>query len=120
MTAEAFNQSGHTDILIGYEGKNLFMGECKIWSGQKDFGEAVDQLFGYTAWRDTKTALIIFAGEKGFKAIIDKGREALAGHEQFVCWNDGGGESEFRAKMIWPGDPEREIDLALTFFHLPD
>jgi hypothetical protein len=35
-TAEAFNVSGKTDILIRHaEGKNLFIGECKFWEGAK-------------------------------------------------------------------------------------
>ena len=29
------------------------------------FAQAIDQLFGYTAWRDTKLALIVFVREKG-------------------------------------------------------
>lgn len=117
-SAEAFNRSGHTDILITYESKTLFIGECKIWHGAKSLTDAADQLFGYTAWRDTKTALIVFVGEKGFTEVIEKAREALESHPQFKEWKAGGGESEFRATMRWPGDEQREIDLALTLFQV--
>ena len=85
-TAEAFNVAGKTDILIRHEGNNLFIGECKFWSGVKGFVAAIDQLFGYTAWRDTKLALIMFVRERDLTAIIDKAREALAEHDQFVAW----------------------------------
>jgi hypothetical protein len=53
VTAEAFNIEGKTDILVRHEGSNLFIGECKVWSGAKGFGETVDQLFRYTGWRDS-------------------------------------------------------------------
>ena len=48
--AEAFNGQGKTDILIRYEGKNIFIAECKFWRGEKDFVEAIDKLFGYTSY----------------------------------------------------------------------
>jgi hypothetical protein len=35
--AEAFNNEGKTDILIRYEGRNLFICECKFWSGAEGF-----------------------------------------------------------------------------------
>ena len=54
-TAEGFNFGGKTDILIRHEGRNLFIAECKFWSGQKGFTETLDQLFGYQAWRDLRS-----------------------------------------------------------------
>ena len=87
-TAEAFNVTGKTDILVRHEGNNLFIGECKFWSGAKGFIDAVDQLFGYTAWRDTKLALIMFVRERDLTSIIEKGRDALAEHAQFVEWGE--------------------------------
>ena len=41
---ETFNKSGKTDILISDEGRSAFIAECKIWHGQKNFLEAIDQL----------------------------------------------------------------------------
>jgi hypothetical protein len=117
--AEAFHRAGHTDILVTDENKCLFIAECKIWHGPKSLTRAIDQLFGYAAWRDTKTALVIFVGEQGFTDVVARARETLAEHPQFNEWQEGGGESESRATMTWPGDPAREIDLALTLFHIP-
>jgi hypothetical protein len=65
VTAEAFNASGKTDILVKYEDRNLFIGECKFWSGRQAFLAAVDQLFGYSTWRDSKLAAIIFVRQRG-------------------------------------------------------
>jgi hypothetical protein len=32
-SAEAFNYQGKTNILIRYEDRNLFICECKFWTG---------------------------------------------------------------------------------------
>ena len=53
-TGETFNHTGKTDILIRSDKKNIFVAECKFWTGPKSFNDAIDQLLGYTCWRDTK------------------------------------------------------------------
>jgi len=117
--AEAFNVSGKTDILIRYEGKGLFIGECKFWQGAKSFTDAADQLFGYASWRDTKLALIVFVRAKGLTEIIEKSHAALAAHPQFVSWQDAADETELRAIVSWPGDERRHADLNVFFVHPP-
>jgi hypothetical protein len=118
-SAEAVNVSGKTDILIRYEGKSLFIGECKFWQGAKSFTDAIDQLFHYASWRDTTLALLVFVREKGLTQILEKGREALAAHRQFVSWRDTAGETELRATVSWPGDDRRHADLNVFFVHTP-
>jgi hypothetical protein len=118
-TAEDFNVTGKTDILVRHEGRNLFIGECKFWSGVKGFLAAVDQLFGYTAWRDTKLALVMFVRERDLTAIIEKARDALAEHERFVEWRNAANETELRAVMSWPGDERRHADLNVYFVPTP-
>lgn len=119
-TAEAFNVKGKTDILVRHpEGRNLFIGECKFWSGVKGFIETIDQLFGYATWRDTKLAAIIFVREKDLTAVVAKAREALESHHQFVAWKDAADETELRATMSWPGDQQRHADLNVFFIHTP-
>ena len=117
-TAEAFNVSGKTDILVRHEGKNLFIAECKFWSGAKSLSDAVQQLFGYTAWRDTKLALVMFVRERDLTAIIESGRGELEGHDQFVEWI-ATSETELRARMAWPGDDRRLADMNIFFVHTP-
>lgn len=118
-SAEAFNAGGKTDILIRYEERNLFISECKFWEGAKSFGEAVDQLFRYASWRDTKLALIVFVREKGLTEIVEKAREALEAHAQFVSWREADNETELRAVVSWPGDERRHADLNVFFVHTP-
>lgn len=117
--AEAFNVSGKTDLLVRHDAQNLFIGECKFWSGQKGFGETVDQLFGYRAWRDTKLAMVMFVRERDLTAIVEKARDALGDQDQFVAWGPTANETELRATMSWPGDDRRHADLAVLLIHTP-
>jgi len=63
------------------------------------FVDALDQLFGYTTWRDTKLALVMFVGAKSLTGIITKAGTALEGYDQFLGWEEGGDETELRARM---------------------
>ena len=117
--AEAFNTTGKTDILIRYEGRNLFICECKFWSGSEGFRDTIDQLFGYAAWRDTKLAIVMFVRERGLSAIIEKARTVVAGHDAFVAWKDASSETELRAIVHWPGDDQKLADLNVFFVHTP-
>ena len=117
--AEAFNNEGKTDILIRYEGRNLFICECKFWSGVEGFSKTIDQLFRYTGWRDTKLAIVMFVREKGLTSILKKATQALADHQTFVAWKEAANETELRATVHWPGDEERFADLNVFFVHTP-
>ena len=44
---DLFNHEGKTDILINVDGKNLFIGECKFWTGEKGYLETLDQVLSY-------------------------------------------------------------------------
>jgi hypothetical protein len=118
--AEAFNNEGKTDILIRYEARNLFICECKFWSGSADFDETINQLFRYVGWRDTKLAIVMFVREKGLTAILKKAKPTLEGHPQFVAAKKAASETELRATMRWPGDDQRLADLNIFFVHTPE
>lgn len=118
-TAEAFNQTGKTDILVRHEGDNLFIGECKFWTGPQGFVDTIDQLFGYTGWRDTKLAVIMFVRQRGLTAIIEKARECFEAHERFPSWGETEAENELRARVSWPGDDRRHADLNIFLIHIP-
>jgi hypothetical protein len=119
-SAEAFNLGGKTDILIRFEDKNLFIAEFKFWSGSKGFVEALEQLFGYASWRDTKLSLILFVKERGLTEIIEKAQQALVAHPRFIAWQSPASEIELRATMSWPGDDRRHADLNVFFVHTPN
>jgi hypothetical protein len=119
VAGEAFNHTGKVDILVPYEDGNLFIGECKIWSGKEDFTDAVDQLFGYRTWRDSKLALIVFVPLKGLSKVLTTARAKLAGHAEFAGWLDHPYETELRCRVTWPGDREKVGTLTVIFAHIP-
>jgi hypothetical protein len=118
--AEAFKVKGKTDLLVRHEDQNLFIGECKFWSGAKEFSATIDQLFRYRAWRDTKLAVIMFVPARDLTSIVEKGREALEAHPQFVSWSEAASETELRCAVSWPGDARRHADLNVFFIHTPE
>ena len=72
-TGETFRKIGKTDIHIEFDNKAAFIGECKIWHGEKLFSSAIQQVLNYSTWKDIKVSIIIFNKDnKSFKGIIDK------------------------------------------------
>lgn len=70
VTDETFRRVGKTDIQIQREDKAAFIAECKVWHGIKLFSDAIEQLFCYATWKDTKLSLIIFNKEnKNFAGV---------------------------------------------------
>ena len=75
-TGETFNYGGKTDILIRYQGNNIFIGECKFWKGPKSYLETIDQILRYVTWRDTKVAIFVFCKDTK-KFPIPQGKRKL-------------------------------------------
>jgi hypothetical protein len=50
-------------------------GECKWWGGPAGFEPALQQLFSYTTWRDTKLSLIFFVNRKEPTTVVDEVHE---------------------------------------------
>jgi hypothetical protein len=117
--AEMFNLSGKTDLLLRVQDHNAFIAECKWWSGVKDMGKALDQLYGYSTWRDSRLALIFFVGAKDPVAIVEKARQELGSRPEFAGWEAHPQKGELRCRVKWPDDPARTATLTVLFFHLP-
>ena len=49
--------------------ESLFLKE--YWDGPKKLTATLNQLLGYSCWRDTKVAVIIFNRRKDFPKILD-------------------------------------------------
>jgi hypothetical protein len=113
---EAFNAKGHTDLLIRVEGENLFIGECKIWHGPSEFDKAIDQLLGYTTWRDSRLALILFVKTKDVAQTAGRARATLEARPEFEHWLVGSDRA--RAKIRWVDDRARTATVALLVSHL--
>jgi hypothetical protein len=118
-TGETFNNHGKTDILIRHENKNVFVAECKFWEGYEGLKKTVDQLLGYTTWRDTKTALIIFSRRQDFTSVISEAQRAMKDHQHFKSGPAKEGESRFRYVFTHPQDKQRDIIVTLLLFDMP-
>ncbi|MDP9223758.1 MAG: hypothetical protein M3P18_07850, partial [Actinomycetota bacterium] len=118
-TAETFNKRGKTDILLRYEKGNVFVGECKFWSGKKALLDAYTQLLSYLTWRDSKACVVLFVRNKDFTAVLDTVREVTPTFQEFVRSVQEKEDSWFEYRFHLPGDPAREVWLTVLCFHLP-
>jgi len=118
-TGETFNASGKTDILIRAEKKNIFIAECKFWAGPKLMQETIDQLLGYTSWRDTKTAIVLFNRNKDFTSVLKQIPVTIHAHTNYKRLLDISGESRSRYILHQPSDANREIILTVLAFDVP-
>jgi hypothetical protein len=117
---ETFNKEGKTDILIRHDGGNVFVAECKYWSGIKGFFNAVDQLLSYLTWRDSKASLLIFVKNKDFGAVLEQIRSKIADHDSFDNFLGEPKEAWFNFRFHLPSDESRSISLSVLVFHFPE
>lgn len=118
-TGETFNVSGKTDILLRVGDRNVFIAECKFWGGAKKYIQAVDQLLGYTNWRDTKTAILVFNRGTEPTKVLDAIQKAMKEHPNFKRQVDWPHESGFRYVFHQPGDVNREMIISVVVFQVP-
>ncbi len=118
-TGETFNYEGKTDILIKAEGKNIFVAECKFWTGPTGLTKALDQLLSYTTWRDTKTALLVFNRDRSMSTVLKGVDETAIEHPNFKVKQETVLETEFRYVFGHRDDVNREITVTVLVFDVP-
>ena len=118
-TGETFNKTGKTDILLRYEGTNVFIAECKFWKGKKALLDTISQLLGYLTWRDSKAAVILFVRNRDFTTILETAKEEISKHSNYLEFLGIQDETWLNYHFHLNGDRNRLIDLAVMFFHLP-
>jgi hypothetical protein len=119
-TGETFNYEGKTDILIKANGRNVFIAECKIWGGEKLLLDTINQLLGYLAWRDTKTAIMLFNRNKNLSNVLKQIPEIVAKNPNCIHQVTGyKHETGFRFMMRQRDDPNREMVLTVLVFDVP-
>lgn len=118
-TGETFNYEGKTDILVRAEGKNIFIGECKFWSGPKMLTETINQVLGYTSWRDTKVAVIIFNRNKDFSRVLGAISDTAKAHRNFKRELGGSTDTVSRYCFAHKDDRNRELFLTILAFDVP-
>lgn len=120
VTGETFNRGGKTDIIIKYanDGSNIFVAECKFWHGSAEFIKAISQLFDrYLTWRDSKTALILFAKNKDFTNILNTIKSDIKNHPYYIKEDGTHGESSFSYVFHLPQDKDKEVFFEVIVFH---
>jgi hypothetical protein len=118
-TGETFNRSGKTDILMRYDKRNIFVAECKFWSGRKNHFETIGQLLSYLTWRDSKAAVVYFVPTKEMIAPLKAIQESTPEHPAFIAAKGQRNESWFDFDFHLPGDRNRIVHVAVLCFHLP-
>jgi len=119
VTGETFNKEGKTDILIRHDGKNVFVAECGVWKGAKQFLGKIDQLLSYLTWRDSKTALVCFVRNKEFGPVLQAIKETTPSHPCFTKDCGATDEAWLRYEFTLKDDPSRPVRLAVLCFHFP-
>ena len=118
-TGETFNYEGKTDILIRAKGKNIFIAECKFWTGPSGLSKTLDQLLGYTSWRDTKTALLVFNREVTMSTVLRRIPQVVRDHPNHKADLNYDSETGFRYVFSHRDDPNRELTLTVLAFDVP-
>lgn len=118
-TGETFNKTGKTDILLRYEGSNVFIAECKFWRGPKSFLDTISQLLGYLTWRDSKAAVIIFVPNKDFSAVLDTVKTTIDQHPNYLDFKGVKDETWLSYTFHLNEDRNRLVNLAVMLYHTP-
>lgn len=118
-TGETFNLSGKTDILLKEGSRNAFIAECKFWKGPKKFSEAIDQLLGYTSWRDSKTAILVFNRGTDTTTVLQGIQSVCKAHPNMKKVVDWPHASGFRYVFHQPEDRNRELIITVLVFDVP-
>jgi hypothetical protein len=118
-TGETFNVGGKTDILLRANGCNVFIAECKFWKGPKHYRETIDQLLSYTAWRDTKTAILVFNRGTTLSTVINGITTETERHANFKRLLEWKHETGLRCVLHHPSDTNRELTLTVLVFDVP-
>lgn len=115
VTGETFRKNGKTDIQVRFENKAAFIAECKIWHGIKKFEDAIRQLFGYTTWKDTKVALIVFnKGNRNFNSILNSVDEWAKAN----CKSNARKNANMWNCVVYRDDTQTDIKLTVAVYDL--
>jgi hypothetical protein len=123
-TGETFNFKGKTDILIRHEDRNAFVAECKIWRGEKSLLSTIDQLLGYTSWRDTKTAILLFNKNENLTKVLEEINKTAESHKFYKRRHELKNEmlhneTIFSYIFHQSKDVNREVFLTIMVFDIP-
>jgi len=118
-TGEAFRRSGKTDIRIEDGNRAAFVAECKVWKGQKELSQAIDQMLGYLTWRDCKAAIIIFNKHNAkFSGILETIPTVFAAHRLYKRGTEVKEVGEWQFDMTSREDEGSQVRVHVFAFNL--
>lgn len=116
-TGETFRNHGKTDICIERGNRAAFVAECKIWTGQKEVQNALEQLDSYLTWRDCKTALIYFVRRKDFLSVLETAEKTIKGLSS-VRQLEKKDKNIFKCCMASTSNPGQLVHVHVMLFNL--
>lgn len=118
-TGEAFRRNGKTDIRIEDGNRAAFVAECKVWKGQKELSQAIDQLLGYLTWRDCKAAIIVFNKHNAkFSGIQETIPTVFSAHTLYRRSTEVKEVGEWQFDMTSREDEGRQVRIHVFAFNL--
>ena len=81
--------------------------------------DTIDQLLGYSSWRDTKTAVVVFNRNRDFSKVLATIPGAASAHPQFKKELPGSTDTVFRYLFANRDDRNRELYLTVMAFDVP-
>lgn len=118
-TGETFSKLGKSDIHLNLPKGEILIAECKIWRGQKELAEAIDQLFGYLTWRESYGIIIVFVRNKDFTNVLAEAEQTIQSHSTFRQRFLRHAENHFESHHTFPDDPKRTVEIHHLLFHFP-
>ena len=121
VTGETFNKNGKTDILFQKSnGEISFIVECKLWKGEAQVTEALNQLFGrYVSWRVESCALVFFnKSTRNVKNVLKKINLRIVDHKLFNKKSASSSPTIFSYQFIHPQDESKTIRLDIILFNI--
>ena len=95
------------------------MRECKLWKGDQQITEAVNQLLGYLTWRDCKTALVVFNKDvAGFAQLQEKMPKFLKAIQTSFEVQGHSYPDEWQKVFRSSDDPDRMVTIHVFLFNL--
>lgn len=118
-TGETFNKTGKTDVLLRYEGTNVFVAECKFRHWERGFLATINQLLWYLTRRDSKAAVIMFVNNKDFSSVIETAAKCIRTHSNYIDFKWSHDETWSNYTFHLNGDRNRAVQLAVMLYHIP-
>lgn len=119
-SSETFNRRGKTDILVRDGDRNVYLAECKVYSGPDGIGSAIAQLLSYTSWLDRSLGLIVFVRHTTMSTATKSARASIEKHEATLSVRSIDSEgTELEATLMHPEDQAVHIALSVMLVSLP-